>query len=186
MFKSILGSIGIAAIVLLMFFIIIYNKLIRIKNLVSEAWSGIDVQLKRRYDVIPNLVATVKGYSEHESNVLTKVTQLRTIAMGAHSAEEKIKAETALTSSLKSLFAVAENYPELKANQNFIHLQKDLSTIEEQLQLARRYYNAVAREYNNSIQTFPNNLVANFLNYKSQPFFEINNETERQAPKVSF
>lgn len=186
MFKSILGSIGIAAIVLLAIFILIYNKLIRLKNLVSEAWSGIDVQLKRRYDLIPNLVATVKGYSEHEATTLTKVTQLRTIAMGASSIDDKIKAENALTGSLKSLFAVAENYPDLKANQNFVHLQKDLSEIEEQLQLARRYYNAVTREYNSSIQTFPNNLVANFLQYKTQPFFEINNDIERQAPKVSF
>lgn len=186
MFKSILGGIGIAAIVVLMIFILIYNNLIRIKNLVSEAWSGIDIQLKRRYDLIPNLVVTVKGYSEHEATTLTKVTQLRTIAMGTSSIDDKIKAENALSASLKNLFAVAENYPDLKANQNFAHLQKDLSEIEEQLQLARRYYNAVARDYNSSIQTFPNNLVANFLQYKAQPFFEINNDTERQAPKVSF
>lgn len=186
MFKSIIGSIGLAAIMLVMVFIVIYNKLIRIKNLVDEAWSGIDVQLKRRYDLIPNLVATVKGYSEHESATLTKVTQLRTIAMGAGSIDDKIKAENALSNSLKTLFAVAESYPELKASQNFAHLQKDLSNIEEQLQLARRYYNGVVREYNSSIQTFPNNLVANFLQYQARPFFEVNNETERQTPKVSF
>lgn len=186
MFKSIIGSIGIVAIVLVMAFILIYNKLIRIKNLVGEAWSGIDIQLKRRYDLIPNLVATVKGYSDHEAATLTKVTQLRTIAMGAGSIDDKIKAENALTSSLKTLFAVAESYPELKASQNFAHLQKDLSDIEEQLQLARRYYNGVTREYNSIIQTFPNKLVANFLQYKTQPFFEISSEAERHAPKVSF
>jgi len=186
MFKSILGSIGIAAIILLAIFTLIYNKLVRIKNLVNEAWSGIDIQLKRRYDLIPNIVATVKGYSDHEANTLTKVTQLRTIAMGASSIDDKIRAEAALTTSLKSLFAVAENYPDLKASANFTNLQTELSNIEEQLQLARRYYNAVARDYNNSIQVFPNNLVANFLAYQPQPFFEVNHDVERQAPKVSF
>lgn len=186
MFKSILGSIGIGAIILLVILILIYNQLIRIKNLVYEAWSGIDVQLKRRYDLIPNLVATVKGYSEHEAGTLTKITQLRTIAMGATSVEDKIKAETALTNGLRTLFAVAENYPDLKASHNFVNLQTELGNIEEQIQLARRYYNAVTREYNNKIQTFPNNLVANFLQYKPQLYFEINNENERQAPKVSF
>ena len=186
MFKSILGSIGIAAILLLSIFILLYNKLIRIKNLVAEAWSGIDIQLKRRYDLIPNLVATVKGYSDHEAATLTKVTQLRTIAMGATSVNDKIMAEAALTDTLKTLFAVAESYPELKASNNFANLQTELSNIEEQLQLARRYYNGVVREYNSSIQTFPNNLVANFLQYKPEPFFEINNYEERRTPKVSF
>ena len=186
MLKSIIGSIGIVAILLLSTFIIIYNKLVRTKNLAIEAWSGIDIQLKRRYDLIPNLVATVKGYSDHEAATLTKITQLRTIAMGANSIDDKINAEAALSSTLKSLFAVAENYPDLKANQNFASLQKELSSIEEQIQLARRYYNAVTREYNTSLQTFPSNLVTNFLQYKPQPFFEINLDAERQTPKVSF
>ena len=180
MFKSILGSIGIAAIILLAIFTLIYNKLVRIKNLTSEAWSGIDVQLKRRYDLIPNIISTIKGYSDHEANTLTKITQLRTIAMGASSVDDKAKAETALTNSLTTLFAVTENYPDLKANSNFSNLQKELSNIEEQLQLARRYYNAVIRDYNNSIQVFPNNLVANFLTYQPQSFFEVNNDIEHQ------
>jgi len=186
MFKTVLGSIGIVAIVLLTAFILIYNKLVRIKNLVNEAWSGIDVQLKRRYDLIPNLVATVKGYSSHEANTLERVTQLRTIAMRATSISEKTDAENNLTTSLKSLFAVAENYPDLKASHNFANLQTELSNIEEQLQLARRYYNAVTRDYNSSIQVFPNNLIANFMNYKQQAYFEVNGDTERETPKVSF
>lgn len=186
MFKTIIGSIGIAAIILLAIFILIYNKLVRIKNLVHEAWSGIDIQLKRRYDLIPNLVATVKGYSTHESNTLERITQLRTIAMSAGSFHDKSIAENNLTTGLKALFAVAENYPDLKASHNFASLQAELSNIEEQLQLARRYYNAVTRDYNSAIQVFPSNLVANFLNYKPQSFFELSHDFERQTPNVSF
>jgi len=122
MFKTILGSIGIVAIVLLAILILIYNKLIRVKNLLNEAWSGIDIQLKRRYDLIPNLIATVKGYSNNEASVLERVTQLRTIAMNASSISEKTAAENNLTTGLKSLFAVAENYPDLKASHNFSNL----------------------------------------------------------------
>lgn len=186
MFGSILGIVGIAAIIFLVFFILIYNKLIRIRTLVSEAWSGIDVQLKRRYDLIPNLIATVKGYSEHESSTLEKVTQMRTVAMGASTVNEKIKAEAGLSGALRSLFAVAESYPDLKASQNFSDLQKELSNIEEQLQLARRYYNAVVRDFNTSIQVFPSSIVAGILQYKNQPFFEVGSNDEREAPKVKF
>lgn len=186
MFKTVLGSIGIVAIVLLVMFILIYNKLVRIKNLMNEAWSGIDIQLKRRYDLIPNLIATVKGYSNHEASTLERVTQLRTIAMSAGTISEKTAAENNLTTGLRSLFAVAENYPDLKASHNFANLQNELSNIEDQLQLARRYYNAVTRDYNSAIAVFPSNLVANFLKYKPQAFFEINDHIERQAPKVSF
>lgn len=186
MFKTVLGSIGIVAIILLVMFILIYNKLVRIKNLLNESWSGIDIQIKRRYDLIPNLIATVKGYSNHEANTLERVTQLRTIAMNAISIKEKNIAEDNLSASLKSLLAVAESYPDLKASHNFANLQTELSNMEEQLQLARRYYNAVTRDYNSTIQTFPNNLVANFLQYKQQVFFETNSDLERHTPKVSF
>ncbi len=186
MFKTVLGSIGIAAIILLVMFILIYNKLVRIKNLLNESWSGIDIQLKRRYDLIPNLIATVKGYSSHESSTLERITQLRTIAMSATTINEKNIAEHNLSTGLKTLLAVAESYPDLKASHNFANLQTELSNMEEQLQMARRYYNAVTRDYNSAIQTFPNNLVANFLQYKQQVFFEANSDLERQAPRVSF
>jgi LemA protein len=186
MLKSVLGIIGIIAIILLISFVFIYNKLIRIKTLVGEAWSGISVQLKRRFDLIPNIVETVKGYSGHEASVLEKVTKMRTAAMSAGSIDEKIKADNGLTGALKTLFSVTENYPDLKASQNFANLQKELSNIEEQLQSARRYYNAVVREYNTDIQTFPSNAVANILQYKIQPFFELNAKEERESPKIKF
>lgn len=186
MIKAVLSTIGITTIILLIIFILIYNKLIHIKNLVSEAWSGIDIQLKRRSDLIPNLVATVKGYSTHEANTLEKITQLRTIAISAGSLNEKITAETSLSNNLRTLFAVAENYPDLKASNNFANLQNELSIIEEQLQLSRRYYNAVTRDYNSCITIFPNNLVAKFLKYQHQPFFEITLDSDKQAPKLSF
>ena len=186
MFKAILGTIGVATIVLVIIFILIYNKLVSIKNLVGEAWSGIDIQLKRRSDLIPNLIATVKAYSTHETSTLEKITQLRTIAISANSINEKITAETSLSSNLRTLFAVAENYPDLKASNNFANLQNELSIIEEQLQLSRRYYNAVTRDYNSCITIFPNNLIAKFLKYQHQPFFKITLDSDRQTPKVSF
>ena len=148
------------------YFIFVYNGLVKLRVLVEEAWSGIDVQLKRRYDLIPNLVETVKGYAKHEKKLFEKVTELRTSAMKAESPEEKGKIEAELTGTLKTLFAVAENYPELKANENFMKLQDELSGIEEEVQSARRYYNGAVRDFNMKLQVFPTNVVAGMLGFK--------------------
>ncbi len=173
----ILGIIG--------FFISIYNGLIRLKILVDEAWSGIDVQLKRRYDLIPNLVETVKGYAKHEKSLFEKVTQLRSAAMNAQGAEEKAKAENALSNSLKTVFALAENYPELKANENFMKLQDELSMIEDEIQAARRYYNGTVRDYNTKLLVFPVNIIAGMMKFTPRPFFGATEE-EKQTVKVDF
>ena len=164
----------------------IYNRLVRQRNRVLEGWSGIDVQLKRRHDLIPNLVATVKGYARHEEGVLTKVTELRNSAVNAKGTGEKIALETALTQQLRQLFALAEAYPDLKANQNFLDLQNRLSEIEEHLQLARRYYNGTARDMNILVQSFPSNLIAGSFGFKEAEFFEIELDEQRETPEVSF
>jgi LemA protein len=164
----------------------VYNSLIQLKNKVDEGWADIETQLKRRYDLIPNMVETVKGYAKHESKTLEAVTQARNMAMSANTPEEKIKAENALTGTLKTLFAVAENYPELKANQNFMDLQATLKEVEEKLQLSRRYYNATVRDFNTKVEIFPNNLVAGIFKFARRQFFEIENPEERQNVKVSF
>ena len=164
----------------------IYNGLITLKNRVDEAWSDIDVQLKRRYDLIPNLVATVKGYAQHEAGTLEKVVEARSAAMGANTAEEHAAAENMLSGTLKSLFALAEAYPDLKANQNFLQLQNELRDAEDKIQAARRFYNANVRDFNTRIQVFPNNLVAARLSFKKYGFFEIANAVEREAVKVQF
>lgn len=180
--------IGIAALLLLLigWFISSYNKLVSLRALVDEAWSGIDVQLKRRYDLIPNLVATVKGYSSHEKEVFENVTKMRSMSMNASTIEDKSHAEEGLTSALKTLFAVSENYPELKANQNFISLQQDLNNIETDLQLARRYYNGASRNYNISVRSFPTSIVSNITGFTKVPYFEVDNDTERKNPSVKF
>ncbi len=164
----------------------VYNGLIQLKNKVDEGWADIETQLKRRYDLIPNMVETVKGYAKHESKTLEAVTQARNMAMSANTPEEKIKAENALTGTLKTLFAVAENYPELKANQNFMDLQATLKEVEEKLQLSRRYYNATVRDFNTKVEIFPNNLIAGIFKFTRRQFFEIENPEERQNVKVSF
>ncbi len=164
----------------------IFNKLVKNKNLVLEGWSGIDVQLKRRYDLIPNLVETVKGYTSHEEGVLAKVVELRNSASQAQTAAEKAPLETALTGMLRQVFALAEAYPDLKANQNFLDLQSQLSEIEEQIQFSRRYYNGAARDMNILVQSFPSNLIANAFKVTPADYFEIELATEREAPKVQF
>ncbi len=164
----------------------VYNGLIQLKNKVDEAWSDIDTQLKRRYDLIPNMVETVKGYAKHESKTLEAVTQARNMAMSAKSPEERIQAENALSGTLKTLFAVAESYPDLKANQNFMELQATLKEIEEKLQLSRRYYNATVRDFNTKVEIFPNNIVAGVFKFERRKFFEIENQEERNNVKVSF
>lgn len=184
---QILGIALLVIIVLIIAWLIaVYNSLIRSRNRVDEAWSDIDVQLKRRYDLIPNLIETVKGYAKHENEVFTKVTEARSQAMGAKSIEEKAKAENMLSETLKSLFAVAENYPDLKASQNFLKLQDELTDTENKIQAARRFYNGNVRDFNTKIQIFPNNLIAGMLGFKKYDFFEIETEQEREAPQVKF
>jgi LemA protein len=165
----------------------LYNSLIRAKNRVDEAWSDIEVQLKRRYDLIPNLVATVKGYAAHESGVFEKVTQARTQAMNAGSMKERLKDENMLSGALKSLFAVAENYPDLKANQNFLQLQNDLTDTEDKIQASRRFYNGTVRDFNTKIQQFPGNLFASMFGFKTREFFDIDEKgPEGQPVQVKF
>ena len=171
---------------LLIWIIFIFNKLIRLKNRAKEAWSDIEVQLKRRHNLIPNLVETVKGYAAHEREVLEKVTEARTRAMNAQTPKEKGEAENMLTQTLKSLFAVAENYPDLKASQNFLELQRELRDTEDKIQAARRFYNANARDLNIAIESFPSNIVAKLFGFKKLDLFEIEEAEERKVPKVKF
>lgn len=167
--------------------IILYNSLVQSRNRVDEAWSDINVQLKRRYDLIPNLVETVKGYAAHESGVFEKVTAARTAAMGAGSLDDKLAKENALSGTLKSLFAVAEAYPDLKANSNFMQLQSDLTDTEDKIQAARRFYNGNVRDYNTKIQQFPGNIFASMFGFAKKDFFGIDeNGPEAQPVKVSF
>ncbi|HPY08824.1 MAG: LemA family protein [Patescibacteria group bacterium] len=169
--------------------IAMYNGLIRLKNRVDEAWSDIDVQLKRRYDLIPNLVETVKGYAAHEQATFEKVIQARNAAMSAQAsgdAEARGKAEETLSGTLKSIFALAENYPDLKANQNFLELQRELSDTENKIQAARRFYNGNVRDFNTKIQVFPNNIIAGWLKFTARKFFEVENEAEKQNVQVKF
>jgi LemA protein len=165
----------------------IYNKLIRLKNTVKSSWSDIDVQLKKRYDLVPNLVETVKGYASHEKTVFQNVTTARAAAMQASTPADKAKAENMLRETLKSLFAVAEAYPELKANTNFLQLQSQLKDLEDNIEYARRYYNAVVRDFNILIESFPSNIVASSFGFKQEEFFELEApEVERKPVKVSF
>jgi LemA protein len=169
-------------------FIATYNGLVKMRNQVREAWSDIDVQLKRRYDLIPNLVSTVKGYAKHEDKVFAQVTEARSKAMQAEksgNAAESAQAENMLSGALKSLFAVAEAYPDLKANQNFLALQQELSVTEDKIQASRRFYNGNTRDYNTKQEQFPTNLVASMFGFKPAEFFEIG-EGEKENPKVDF
>ena len=166
--------------------VVVYNKLVTNKNMVAEGWSGIDVQLKRRADLIPNLIEAVKGYMGHERGVLEKVTELRAQSLKAEGVGDKAKVEGALGAALGNLFAVAENFPDLKASQNFIQLQQSLADIEDQIQLARRYYNGAARNYNILIQSFPSNLVASSFRFTPVEYFEIADAADRAVPQVAF
>lgn len=164
--------------------IVLYNSLVALKNHVDESWSDIDVQLKRRYDLIPNIVEAVKGYMRHEAQVLQKVTEARASAMNAKTLAEHAEAENFLSQTLKSLFAVAENYPDLKASQNFLQLQDELSDTENKIQAARRFYNSNVRDYNIKIGQFPNNLLAKTLGFGAREYFEISSQVERETPKI--
>lgn len=174
-------------IVLIIFFVIgVYNALVRLRNQVDNAWSQIDVQLKRRHDLIPNLVETAKGYMTHERETFEAITEARSKAMGANNVAEAGKAEGALTDALSKFMLVVENYPDLKANQNFLSLQETLTSTENKIAFARQGYNDQVLFFNNKIQMFPSNLIANTFNFTKRDFFEIENAEEREAPKVSF
>jgi LemA protein len=182
-----IGWVVLGLIVLVIIVVIgMYNSLVRLKVQADNAWADIDVQLKRRYDLIPNLVETVKGYAGHEKGTLEAVIKARNQAMAATSPGEKAAAENMLSGTLKSLFALSEAYPQLRAIESFTSLQNSLSQIEDTVQNARRYYNAVVRDLNTKIQQFPTNIFAGMLGFKTREFFEVSATAEREAPKVSF
>jgi len=174
----------IAVIALIVWIIFTYNLFVRDKNLIKEAWSGIEVQLKRRHNLIPNLVASVQGYSKHEKSLLEDITQKRSEAVKFESIKDKAPAESDLSGMLKNLFIAVENYPDLKASENFLNLQNQLVEIEDQLQYARRYYNGAVRNYNIRVESFPSNFIAGIFNFKQDNFFEITLATEKATPKV--
>jgi LemA protein len=176
-------------IVVIVFWLIgIYNSLVRLRNTRQNAFADIDVQLRQRHDLIPQLVETVKGYATHERELLMRVTEARTAAMGATTIDEKIKTETQLSSALQGLKVSVEAYPDLKANQNFLQLQEELSDIENKLAAVRRYFNAATTEYNNGIETFPSNLIANNFGFKRETMFDLGTERTNMEdpPKISF
>lgn len=172
--------------IIVMYLISVYNKLVRSRTMVEEGWSGIDVQLKKRYDLIPNLIETVKGYAGHEKETLNQVISARNNAIQAQGIKAQENAESTLNRALANVFALAEAYPELKANQNFLHLQQELANIEGDIEKARRYYNGTVRENNVLVESFPSNIVANMFNFYMAEFFEIEQADQRNAPKVSF
>lgn len=163
-----------------------YNSLITLRNRCDNGWSQIDVQLRRRYDLIPNLVETVKGYAKHESGVFERVTQARAAAVGAQTVKEQGQADNVLTGALKSLFAVAENYPELKANQNFLMLQEELAGTESKVAYARQFYNDTVMKYNMRQQVFPSSIIANMFGFKPREYFQIEEEVAKGPVKVQF
>lgn len=171
--------------VIVLYVLITYNRFVELKTRIKEAWSQIDVQLKRRTDLIPNLVETVKGYAKHEKELLENVTKARSALMNAHNPGESIEANNMLTQALGKLFAVAESYPELKANENFLHLQKELSDTEDKVAYSRQYYNSSVTDYNMMVHQFPSNLVASVFKFAEESFFSIP-EGERAVPQVKF
>jgi LemA protein len=174
------------AVILIIGIISIYNRLKIMRNRIENAWSQIDVQLKRRYDLIPNLVETVKGYAAHEKGTFERVTQARNMAINAKTVKEQGEAENMLTGALKSLFAVSEAYPELKANQNFMMLQEELAGTEGKIAYARQFHNDCVMKYQTKKELFPSNIVAGMFNFPDKEYFEIEEAAEREAPKVSF
>lgn len=173
-------------VVLLLWVVGAYNGLVRLRNQLENAWAQIDVQLKRRHDLIPNLVETVKGYAKHERETLEKVIQARNMAVNAKTVGERAEAENVLTGALKSLFAVAEAYPDLKANQNFLRLQEELASTENKVAFSRQFYNDSVMTYNTRIEVFPINVIATMFNFGRREFFEVKAEAEREAPQVKF
>jgi LemA protein len=173
-------------VLLLIIFIATYNSLVRLRNQVKNAWAQIDVQLKRRFDLIPNLMETVKGYMKHERETFEEITKARSRAMDAGSVGEKSQAETGLSGALGRFMLVVENYPDLKANQNFLALQEELTSTENKIAFARQSYNDSVLFFNNKIQMFPSSIIANTFNFTEEEFFEIEDKSEKEAPKVSF
>ncbi len=176
---------GAVVLIIVIWLISAYNKFVKLKNMIEEAFSTMDVYLKKRYDLIPNLVETVKGYASHEKETLEKVVSARNMAQGATSVEDKIAGENMLSGTLKSLFAVAEAYPDLKANTNFMDLQRQLSTLEGEIANSRKYYNAVVKEFNTLREAFPSSIVGGMFHFEKRPLFEIGQE-QRENVKVSF
>ena len=172
--------------VVVIFFVVAYNGLVRLRNQVKNAWSQIDVQLKRRHDLIPNLVETAKGYMKHERETLENITKARNLAAGGGSVGQRAKAETELSQALQGFFVVVENYPDLKANQNFLSLQEELTSTENKIGFARQFYNDCVMRYNIKTETIPTNIVANIAGFGKEEFFEIEVPEEREVPKVSF
>ena len=175
----------IAVVLIVLFVWFTYNSLVTGKVRIREAFSGIDVQLKRRVDLVPNLIETVKGYAKHERELLENVTKARTSLMHAHTPHEKAESDNILSDALKSLFAVSESYPDLKASKNFLHLQEELSDIESKIAYSRQFYNSNVQNYNSTLAQFPGNMVGNMFKFKSEEFFEAN-ESERKHVKVTF
>ena len=183
--KVIIGVVIGVVVFLLLWIAFIYNSLIRGRNTCTESWSNVDTELKRRYDLIPNLVETVKGYAKHEREVLEQVTQARNAAVASTgSPESQARDENVLVQGLRQLLAVAEKYPDLKASKNFLDLQHELTNTEDRIQRARRFYNGNVRDYNNRVQMFPSNMIAKVAHCEQREFFEIENVMERQAPEV--
>jgi LemA protein len=176
----------VVVVLIVLFFVAQYNGLVRLRNRIDNAWSQIDVQLKRRHDLIPNLIETVKGYAAHESGTLEKVVQARNAAINAQGPVQSAQAENALTGALKSIFALAEAYPDLKANQNFLALQEELTSTEDRISYARQFYNDSVLKYDNKIETFPANTIAGMFNFKGREYFKTDDAADREVPKVQF
>lgn len=183
---GVLGFLLLLVLIILGWAISVYNSLVGLRNSVDEAYSTMDVYMKKRYDLIPNIVETVKGYAKHEKETLTKVIEARNMAINATAPEDKAKAENVLNSTLKTLFALSESYPELKANQNFLDLQNSLKTLESEIANARKYYNGTVKVYNVKREVFPSSIIAKMFNFEKRALFEITNEEERKAVKVEF
>ena len=184
---SITFIIFLVLVLIILWFILGYNSFIRLINRAKEPWADIDVQLKRRYDLIPNIVSTVKGYAEHESSAFENVTKARASAMSANNIEEKGRAENVLSGALKSIFALSEAYPDLKANQSFLELQKELSDTENKIQAARRFYNTNVRDLNTKIESFPSNIIASIFHFAPMEFFQLEATSDaKETVKVSF
>ncbi|MGI6722224.1 MAG: LemA family protein [Anaerovoracaceae bacterium] len=173
-------------VILVIWFISAYNGFIKLRNQVEESFSTMDVYMKKRFDLIPNLVETVKGYASHEKETLASVTAARSAVAGSSTTEERLQNENILSGTLRSLFAVSEAYPDLKANQNFLDLQQQLQKVEEDILNARKYYNAVVRKFNTKCEVFPSNIIAGMFHFERKPMFEVDNEQERQNVKVEF
>ncbi len=178
----ILAVVAVAAI----FVVSIYNKLVKLKNTVKSSWSDIDVQLKKRFDLVPNLVETVKGYASHEKSLFEKVTEARSAAMQGGTPKDMAAKDNFLAGTLKSLFAVAEAYPDLKANENFVKLQAQFQELENGIESARRYYNAIVRDFNIAIESFPSNIIASMFAFKQEEFFQLDSDEERKPVKGDF